>query len=176
MCHIFPARRMVPEHPPVWNGNLTYVVLKTKLLCELDSEMMLCINMRSALPPPYLAGVCVNSIWKVILILSEWKTSEWGLCKGISKSTSSKVMKSQPQSISVFAEDISASPSCQGYQDMSHLQAGFGWLHRMTAPSHLNILGFPWPISTFSYSGCRFSLGSSDALIPKLVSLMAVSL
>lgn len=48
-----------------------------------------------------------------------------------------------------------------------------GWL--ANTPSQLNILGFPWPISTFSYSGCCFTLGSSDALIPKLASLMAQS-
>lgn len=48
-----------------------------------------------------------------------------------------------------------------------------GWLANV--PSQLNILGFPWPISTFSYSGCCFTLGSSDALIPKLASLMAQS-
>lgn len=48
-----------------------------------------------------------------------------------------------------------------------------GWL--VNAPSHLNILCFPWPISTFSYSRCCFTLGSSDAVIPKLVSLMAQS-
>lgn len=32
--------------------------------------------------------------------------------------------------------------------------------------SHLNILCLPWLISAFWYSGCCFSLGSSDTLIP----------
>lgn len=127
MCHIFPVRRMVQEYPSAWKGNLTYMVLKTELLCELDWKVMLCINMLSELPSFYLTGFCGNSIWKVIPSLSKWKTSTWGHWMNINKSTSCKVMKNQPQRISVFTEGISRSPSCQEYHDMKSSSRGL-WL------------------------------------------------
>lgn len=98
-----------------------------ELLCELDWKVMLCINMLSELPSFYLTGFCGNSIWKVIPSLSKWKTSTWGHWMNINKSTSCKVMKSQPQRISVFTEGISRSPSCQEYHDMKSSSRGL-WL------------------------------------------------
>lgn len=57
-------------------------------------------------------------------------------------------MKSEPQSMFVFAEDIHASPSCQEHQDMSHLQAGFGWLQRMSDKCSIT---FEYPASSMPY-------------------------
>lgn len=61
------------------------------------------------------------------LIPSEWKTSAYRLCMAITQPTSCKVVKIQPQIISVLAEDISASPTCQEFQATESSSGGL-WL------------------------------------------------
>lgn len=119
---------------------------------------MLCINMLSAPPSFYLTGFCGNSIWKVIPSLSKWKTSIWGLCININRSTSCKVMKSQPQRISLFTEDLSRSPSHQEYPDMKSSSTGVGWSHRVTDKCSITFKYSVFSLANIYFVICRMSL------------------
>lgn len=112
-----------------------------ELLSDLDSEIMLSINMLSTLPSDEemrnLAGFCVNSIWKVTPSLTENLQRGEASCEIMSHKACLCLQK-----ISMHL------PAVKSIKTWSHLQAGFGWLHRMSDKCSIT---FEYPVSSMPY-------------------------